>query len=498
VVQLEGEIASVRQTGGPTIFELSDETGTVDCAAFEAAGVRAYPEVEVGDVVRLTGEVELRREELQVETSELDVLDGDEHDEVADRLESALVDRARPPEVEPLAEDATVDAVLDDVVDAATEIRRAVAESRPVIVRHAATVDGYVAGAAIERAVLPLVRDEHAASDAEYHYVDRRPLDDAFYDMEAATGDVTTMLDNAERHGEKLPLFVLVSAGSTRESLDGYELLDAYGAKRVVVDGGYADGEVADAVDAIVNPTLADADDPSVPEPLRDDADGDRVTTGVLAANVAAHVEPEVRDDLGHLPAVTYWTDTPDAYGDLAVEAGYDAEFVSDLREAIALEAFYQSYEDKREIVQDLLWDAGNADLAAHVSGQFREKLDTEIDTAEPHVEEREVSGARFRVLDTEAFTHRFDFPPIDLLLDAIHRRDEGPTPAVTLGVDEDELRLRSTAPVDVRAVATAVADDVTDGGVKPKGARDGRIEFLVGERERVLEAAIREIAAQL
>jgi RecJ-like exonuclease len=469
----------------------------VDCAAFEAAGVRAYPEVEVGDVVRLTGEVELRRDELQVETAALEVLEGDDRDDVAERLESALVERARPPEVEPLADDPVVDAVLDDVVDAATEIRRAVVESRPVIVRHAATVDGYVAGAAVERAVLPLVRDQHAAADAEYHYVDRRPLDDAFYDMEAATGDVTTMLDNAERHGEKLPLFVLVSAGSTRESLDGYALLDAYGAKRVVVDGGHADDAVADAVDAIVNPTLGGADDPSVPAALRADSE-DRVTTGVLAANVAAHVNPDVRDDLAHLSAVTYWQDTPEGYAALAADAGYDPEFVSDLREAIALEAFYQSYEDKRELVQDLLWDAGNADLAAHVSGQFREKLDTELDTARPHVEEREVAGVRFRVLDTEAFTHRFDFPPIDLLLDALHRRDTGPTPAVIVGVDEDEICLRSTDPVNVRAVADAVADEIPDGGVRPKGSRDGRVEFLVGERERVLEATIREVAQRL
>ncbi len=43
VVRLEGEIVGVRQTSGPTVFELRDETGTVECAAFEEAGVRAYP-----------------------------------------------------------------------------------------------------------------------------------------------------------------------------------------------------------------------------------------------------------------------------------------------------------------------------------------------------------------------------------------------------------------------------------------------------------------------
>lgn len=92
VIRVEGEIASVRQTGGPTVFELRDETAIADCAAFVEAGVRAYPEVEVGDYVRIDGEVERRRGELQIETEELTILDGDEADTVAQRLADALSD----------------------------------------------------------------------------------------------------------------------------------------------------------------------------------------------------------------------------------------------------------------------------------------------------------------------------------------------------------------------------------------------------------------------
>ncbi|MEF8888354.1 MAG: OB-fold nucleic acid binding domain-containing protein, partial [Haloarculaceae archaeon] len=77
-VRIEGEVVSARQTSGPTVFELRDETGTVDCAAFEEAGVRAYPEAGEGDVVRLEGEVERRRGELQVETEGLVVLEDEE------------------------------------------------------------------------------------------------------------------------------------------------------------------------------------------------------------------------------------------------------------------------------------------------------------------------------------------------------------------------------------------------------------------------------------
>ncbi len=92
-VRLEGEVVGIRQTSGPTVFELQDETGTVDCAAFVEAGVRAYPEVEEDDYVRLSGEVRERRGELQVETEELDVLEAEEREEVEQRLADASTTR---------------------------------------------------------------------------------------------------------------------------------------------------------------------------------------------------------------------------------------------------------------------------------------------------------------------------------------------------------------------------------------------------------------------
>ena len=543
VVRIEGEITGVRQTSGPTVFELSDETSAIECAAFEEAGVRAYPGVDVNDYVRLEGEVELRRDELQVETESLVVLDGEDAEAVEDRLTAAMTDKARPDEVETLADSEALRAsgdrtqsgnddpaavVESEVRDAAEAIRRAVFEARPVVVRHSATADGYAAGAAIERAVLPLVREEHVKADAEYHYFERRPLDGEVYDMDAATNDVTRMLEARERHGEQLPLVVLVDAGSTLESRDGYRLLDLYGAGRVAVDASHPDEAIVDEVDTVVNPGLAD------------EGEGDGITTTALAANVAANVREDVRDDLRHLPAVSYWADAPEQYVDLAEAAGYDETAVRERREAIALEAYYQSYDDKRELVADLLFgdtDApGDAEsLAAHVSEQFREKLDTEVETADRNLSLRGENGVTFAVLDTDSFTHRFDFPPTTLLLDELHRRredgrrsqrdlrasqnaersddavgtrsDESPLddaredadePFVTLGIGDDELHLRSTAPVDVRAVGETAREHADEAGIAVVGGRDGHLEFLTGERDAVIDGVVAAVAEEL
>jgi len=480
VVRLEGEIVSARQTSGPTVFELRDETGTVDCAAFEEAGVRAYPDVGEGDVVRLDGEVERRRGDLQVETEALVVLEDDERSAVEERMEDAMVQRARPEAVDPLADDGAVESLADSLRDAATAVRRAVIEGRPIVVRHAASVDGYVGGAALERATLPLVREEHQDADAEYHYFDRRPLEGTVYDLDDATGDVTTMLSNAERHDEQVPLFVFVGAGGTRESLDSYDLLDVYGARTLVLEAATVDDDVREAVGTTVSPPSDDAN----------------TTAAALAANVAAHVDEDVRDDLAHLPAVSFWEDAPEAYVDLAAEASYDESEVRELREAIALKAFYQSYEDKRELIIDLLFggaDGEDETLAAHVSEQYRTRMDTAVDTALANLETREVDGSTVLVLDTKAYTHRYEFPPTPLLLDVLWRQERDAGDAL-VGLGTDEAYVRTDADLDVREVVAAATDDAPKAGLDPSGAREGRIEFLSGERAAVRDAVLRAL----
>jgi len=484
-VRLEGEVVGIRQTSGPTVFELQDETGTVDCAAFVEAGVRAYPEVEEDDYVRLSGEVRQRRGELQVETEELDVLEAEEREEVEQRLADALNDEARPDKAEPLADDTAVADLSEELVEAATQIRKAVLTDRPVIVRHANTADGYLAGSALERAALPLVTDQHRRADAKYHYFDRRPIEGGVYDMDDATKDTTTMLDNRERHEEKLPLFVFVAAGGTRESLDGFDLLNVYGAPSVVIDDIDVDGAVVDTVDAVVSPS-ADA----VTE----------TTSTALAANVAAHVNDDVRDDLQHLPAVSFWEDIPEPYVAAASEAGYDETAVSELREAVALEAHYQSYEDKRELITDLVFGDDEEDvggLAGHIAEQFREKVDEEVSTARANLDHRTVDDVDIAVLDTDAFTHQYEFPPESLLLDELHRDVRDESDAV-LGISTDTMYVRADGDLNLHELVSEVSERVPEGGVATRSVREGTIRYLAGERPAVLDATLDVLAEEL
>jgi RecJ-like exonuclease len=481
-VLIEGSVIEARQTTGPTVFEIRDETGTVDCAAFESAGVRAYPEIEAGDAARIAGVVEERRGDLQIETEDAERLEGEEAETIERRLEEAIEARARPGEVDLLADHDPVAAVREGIVEAATAIRRAIVEGRPVVLRHNATVDGYAAAAAIERAAIPLVRSEHEAEDATYHYVSRRPLDGRIYGMRDAIRDVTNMLDAEERHEEPTPLFVFVNAGSTAESGDGFDLLGTYGADRVVIDAAYPDAEMEAAASVFVSPHLAGSED------------AESATSAALGANVAAHVSTEARRDVSHLPAVSYWRGGPEAYADLAAEVGYDAEGVATVREAIALEAFYGTYDDKRELVSDILF--GDRDLAKHASEQFRERVESELRTAGPHLRRTDAGGATLGVLDVDAFTNTYDFPPAETLLAELAARNDDL--AAVIGVDEDRLLAVGRTTIDMREVGKRVADAVPEGGVETRGGRDGRLVFLTGEREAVIAAAVEAVGDQV
>ncbi len=95
-VAIEGEISQIKQTSGPTIFTIVDETGTQNAAAFIEAGVRAYPEAELDNIVKIIGEVMMRNNQLQIEVDSLSVLTDEDADAVKLRIEKALDVRSEP------------------------------------------------------------------------------------------------------------------------------------------------------------------------------------------------------------------------------------------------------------------------------------------------------------------------------------------------------------------------------------------------------------------
>jgi RecJ-like exonuclease len=135
--------------------------------------------------------------------------------------------------------------------------------------------------------------------------------------------------------------------------------------------------------------------------------------------------------------------------------------------------------------------------LAGHIAEQFREKVDEEVSTARANLDHRTVDGAAIAVLDTDAFTHQYEFPPESLLLDELHRDVRDESDAV-LGISTDTMYVRADDEVNLHELVSEVSERVPEGGVATRSVREGTIRYLAGERPAVLEATLDVLAEEL
>jgi len=512
-VQLEGQVVQIRQTGGPTIFRIRDGQGIVPAAGFESAGVRAYPAVEVGDYVRVTGGVERHDDALQLEVEDLAVLEGDDREAVVDAVEERTAERAAPNDVDPLVEWDALEALWPELERVAERLRRAVLEGRPISVRHHADGDGMCASVPLQRALERLVADVSEDEEAPQHAIRRLPSKAPFYELEDATRDLTQALEDRARHGQRLPLVCMLDNGSTAEDAPSYETLKHYDVPIVVVDHHHPDPDaVEDLVEEHVNPYLHGEDY--------------SVTTGMLCVEIARMVDPELStgddpeddaaddgspsDDLAHVPAVAGLSDRSDAdamtdYLDLAAEAGYDEADLRDVGEALDYVAHWLRYDDGRHLVDDVL-NVGCDDEERHrelvdlLSSRSESAIDEQLEAALPHVESEELAnGATLYRIDVEQHVHRFTYPAPGKTTGAVHDHmiAEHGEPAITIGYGPDFAVLRSDGVrLDIPEMVTELTEGIVGGGVSGGGHLVvGSIKYVEGRRDAVLDSLVEKMA---
>ena len=496
-VHVEGEVAQIKQTAGPTIFQVNDGQGVVPCTAFEEAGVRAYPDVDVGDVVRVSGTVERREDALQVEVEAVTVLDGDDAADAVARIDAGLDARAEPHDVDPLVEWPALERLFPDLREVARLLRRMVLESRPIRMRHHADGDGMCASVPLELALERFIAETHEDPDAPRHLLRRLPSKAPFYEMEDATRDLNFALKDRARHGQKLPLLLMLDNGSTEEDVPAYENLAHYDIPIAVIDHHHPDPEAVDhLLRAHVNPYLHGGDY--------------RITTGMMCVELARMIDPTITEELGHVPAVAGICDRSKAetmadYLALANEAGYDRELIDDVGEALDYAAYWLKYDDGQGLIRDVLNvgcddEERHRELVEFLSRSARDAVDAQLDAALPHVEEESLSnGAQLFRIDVENFAHRFIYPAPGTTTGAIHDRKAEAVggPVITIGYGPDFAVLRSDGVrLDIPTMVDELTAEIDGGGVNGGGHLVvGSIKFVKGMREVVLDALVEKMA---
>ena len=255
-VAIEGEVAQIKQTSGPTIFTIVDESGTQNVAAFVEAGVRAYPEVELNMIVKVIGEVMMRNNQLQIEADAVAALTGDEETTVRLRIEKALEARAEPENIKPLVKSDVLDSLMPEMRKVAKIIRKAVFTAQPIILRHHADADGICSAVAIEQAVVSLIRESGGDFDADYYLFKRAPSKAPFYEIEDITRDLDFALKDHARFGQKLPLVILTDNGSTEEDEPSYKIASVYDIPFVVIDHHHPDATIDSTLSGMSTRTM--------------------------------------------------------------------------------------------------------------------------------------------------------------------------------------------------------------------------------------------------
>ncbi len=496
-VTVEGEVVQAKQTGGPTIFGVADASGVLSCAAFEEAGVRAYPEINVGDMVHVSGTVETREGGLQLEVDSVTALDGDRETEARDRFEAALDDRAEPADIDPLVEWEAFEPIYEDLRELARTLRRTVLAGRPLRVRHHADGDGMCAAIPVQLALERVIRDVYEDPDAPQHLFKRLPSKAPYYEMEDVTRDLNFALEGRARHGRKLPLLLMLDNGSTEEDVPAYENLTHYDIPIAAVDHHHPDPEaVAPLLDAHVNPYLHDEDY--------------RITTGMMCVELARLIDPTISDDLEHVPAVAGLSDrskaeSMDEYLGLAADAGYDVDDLRDIGEALDYAAHWLRYSEGKTLVNDVL-NVGcedperHAELVEFLSERAERDVNRQLNAVDEHVEhERLASGAHLYRIDVDEYAHRFTYPAPGTTTGELHdsRVQETGDPVITIGYGPDFAVLRSDGVrLDIPTMVTELNEELPEAGVSGGGHLVvGSIKFVKGRREAVIEALIAKMA---
>ncbi|MES3518158.1 MAG: OB-fold nucleic acid binding domain-containing protein [Natronomonas sp.] len=496
-VHVEGDVVQIKQTAGPTIFSVRDGTGVVPCAAFEEAGVRAYPDVELDDVVRITGTVETRDNSVQLEVDNLARLRGAAADEVRSRIETATTERAEPADVEPLIEWPALKKLRPDLEAVARRLKATVLEARPIRLRHHADGDGMCASLPVQLALENFIAETHEDPSAPRHLFKRLPSKAPFYEMEDVTRDLNHALEDRERHGQRLPLLFMVDNGSTEEDTPAYRALAEYDIPILVVDHHHPDPDaVGPLVEEHVNPYLHDEDY--------------RITTGMMCVELARMIDPSITEDLRHIPAVAGLSDRSkadamDEYLALAEEAGYVEDDLQNIGEALDYAAHWLRYSSGGAVINDILDldcddSERHADLVEYLSERAARDVERQIDDAEPHVDhERLDNGAHLYRLDVENHAHRFTYPAPGKTTGELHDRKVTETgdPVITIGYGPDFAVLRSDGVrLDIPRMVTELSEEVDGAGVSGGGHLVvGSIKFVSGMRETVIDALIEKMS---
>jgi len=480
-------VNSVSQTAGPSLFSLTDGTGTLIAKAFEGAGVRAYPEIDEGDFVEAVFTMKEYNKMLEAEIMKFHKLSGSAAEKAKEKIENLQRQRAKPQEVQFLVKNKVLDKLKDRFVKAATEIRLAIIMNRPIIVRHHNDADGYSSGFALERAILPLILEQHGNEKALSTHYTRSPSATPFYEIEDSIKDTAHSLTGQARFAEKIPLVLIVDTGSGEESLLAIKQGRVHGIDFIVVDHHFFEKDlVSGEVLVHINPFLVGED-------------GATYSAGMLCSELARFINSNANID--YIPAMAGMadmTDNPEAMGDyikIAEKLGYNKQLLADIAAVIDYVSTKLRFMEAREYVEVLFGEpmSQQKKLISILIPHIRKLENQAIEVAKSAVKKEKIGKTTLQFLYIEETFSRGIYPKPGRVNGMMHDlTSKTEDKVVSLGVLSDAITMRSTekSGFSVHEFIKYCQKNVPEAFVEGGGHENaGAVKFVPSQRSKILDA---------
>ena len=467
VAKLTAQVDRIVQTGGPTVFHITDGTGMFAIKSFVGPGERAHPNVVEGDVVNITCRIEEFQGELEGEAiSFIKQTEAEKH-KFVEQLKEKERERAAitPPEF--MVKDQILEKLKDRYIQAATEIRLAVIQNRPIIVRHHNDADGYSSGFTLEKAILPLIKKQHSGAKAPWEYFTRAPCSAPFYEIDDSIRDTARSLSNVAKFSEKMPLVIIADNGSSQEDLLGIKQGKVHGIEFIVVDHHlFEEDVISSEVLVHINPFLVEED-------------GAQFSAGMLCAELARFINPDV-ENIEQIPAMAGLADriknekTMDAYFKIAEKAGYEKQLLADISTVIDFVSAKLRFLEAREYIEV-------------VFGEPHEKQKALVDVMAPYIRNLDAKGLNM----AQAGAKVEKIGPVTLQTIDIHKAFPGfgffPKPGRAVGLAHDQVQVdkKLSSVVTAGLMDTAITFRATD------GANFSVHDFIALVEEKIPEAFV-------
>jgi RecJ-like exonuclease len=318
-VEIDAIVKSIKQTTGPTVFILKDETGEIKATGYLKPGERAFPSLNIGKTIHAAALVRVREAKTELELHKVS-----EKKTVSELTNGKF-----------LIESANLESMRETFIQAVDIITHAAKEKRPIVIRHHDDTDGYVSGYVLERAILPLI-----SSEKPYNYISRSSSRSPSYDYIDALRDLNNYLIDKERHNDKPPLIILADLGSNDQSIKAIKRLMIHGIDFLIIDHHKFDEENKKAVKVFLN-THAFG--------LTSD-----ICAGALCCELAHLLNSSL--DVKHLPALAMTADksSGDDFEKYILLSGHDKTHFAKWALVTEHELYYLKFQESSFILDDL------------------------------------------------------------------------------------------------------------------------------------------------